>query len=154
MTDLRARKQGVPMFNTPTFLPQKSPFVPKLLLIIEPDLARGDMLIQTIRKETPYQAILATSMLDARHIFEHLKCDLCLLADSLLPMAEEFFQYLNTLAGYERIAIYFFTAAVLGEQPSLPNQPGSFERTRLLQAIQHLLNESGSISGAWRETRG
>lgn len=75
------------MFNTPTFLPQMSPFVPKLLLIIEPDLARGDMLIQTIRKETPYQAILATSMLDARHIFEHLKCDLCLLADSLLPMA-------------------------------------------------------------------
>lgn len=142
------------MFHTATLLPWKSPFVAKLLLIIEPDLALGGMLVQAIKKETPYQAILATSAFDARHILEHLKCDLCLLADSLLPLAEEFSRCLNTLPGYERIAIYFFPAAVLGEQSHLANQPGSFERARLLQTIQHLLNESGSSSSAWRDSCG
>lgn len=112
------------------------------------------MLVQRIRKETPYQAILASSVADARHILEHLTCDLCLLADSLLPMAQEFSTSLNTLVGYERIAVYFFPTALLKKQAHLPIQPGSFERDRLLQAIQRLLAESDSTSGAWRETGG
>lgn len=132
------------MFHAPAIIPRKSPFVPKLLLVIEPDLALGAMLVQSIRKETPYQAILAGSVADAHHILEHLKCDLCLLADSLLPMAQEFSTSLNTLAGYERIAVYFFPTALLKKQAHLSTQPGSFERDRLLQTIQHLLDASDS----------
>lgn len=139
------------MFNTPVLLPRKSPFVPKLLLVIESDLALGGMLIQTIRKETPYQAVLATSVVDAHRILQHLKCDLFLLAASLLPMAEELSTYLNTLPGYERIAVYLFPAA-LGEQANLTNQTRSFERARLLQTIQRLLDESGGNSGVWRDS--
>lgn len=140
------------MFNTPVFLPRKSPFVPKLLLVIEPDLALGDRLVQSIRKETPYQAILASGVADAHHILEHLKCDLCLLADSLLPLAEAFSTSLNTLAGYERIAVYFFPSAVLKKPAHSPNQTGSFERDRLLQTIERFLDESGSTSGAWKDS--
>lgn len=142
------------MFNTASFLPRKSPFVPKLLLVIEPDLVLGGMLVQAIRKETPYQAILATSMEDAHHLLEHLKCDLCLLAASLFSMAEEFSTRLNRLPGYERIAIYFFPTTVLKEQAHLPKQPGSFGRDRLFQTIEHLLNEKSSICGAWRGSCG
>jgi hypothetical protein len=135
------------MFTAPAIRPQKSPFVPKLLLVIEPDLALGNILVQSIRKETSYQAVLASSIADAHHVLEHLKCDLCLLADSLLLLAGEFSTSLNTLAGYERIAVYVFPAAVLREQVHLPNQPGSFERNRLFQTIRRLLDESGSTSG-------
>lgn len=131
------------MFTAPTILPRKSPFVSKLLLVIEPDLTLGDMLVQRIRKETPYQAVLASNIVDAHHILEHLKCDLCLLADSLSSLAGEFSISLNTLAGYERIAVYVFPVAVLRTQAHLPNQPGSFERVRLLQTIEYLLDESG-----------
>ena len=142
------------MFNTAAFLPGKSPFVPKLLLVIEPDLILGGMLVQALRKETPYQAILATSMVDAHHLLAHLRCHLCLLADSLSSMAEEFSTRLNLLPGYERIAIYFFPATVLKEPSHLTNQPGSFERDRLYQTIERLLNEQSSISGAWRRSCG
>lgn len=131
------------MFTAPAILPRKSPFVSKLLLVIEPDLVLGDMLVQRIRKETPYQAVLASSLVDAHHILEHLTCDLCLLADSLSSLAGEFSTSLNTLAGHERIAVYVFPAAAL----RTPAQPGSFECARLLQTIQYLLNESGSTSG-------
>lgn len=135
------------MFTAPATLPRKSPFVPKLLLVIEPDLALGAMLAQRIRKETPYQVINSGSIADAYHLLEHLKCDLCLLADSLLSLAGEFSTSLNTLAGYERMAVYFFPATVLRKQAHLPDQSGSFEYDRLLQTIQHVLDESGSVSG-------
>lgn len=139
------------MLDTPVPLLQKPPSVLKLLLIIESDRALGNMLVQTIKRETPYQAILATGIVEACHILEHLKCDLILLADSLLPLFEEFSTSLHTLPTCEKIAIYFFPATVLREQALLPNQAGAFERDRLLQTIQHLLNASGNTSSLWRE---
>lgn len=132
------------MFDVSAFDPLNSPFIPKLLLVIEPDRTTGGMLVQILHKETPYQAILAISIEDAYHILQHLKCDLFLLSDSLLPMSEEFSTFLNTLPGYEKIAVYFFPDTVLIKHSHLEKETRSFELDRLLQTIQHLLNGSGS----------
>ena len=137
-------QKEVLMFTTLAIDPRKSPFGPKLLLVIEPDQTLGGILVQTIRKETPYKVILAISIEDAYHILQHLKCDLVLLADSLLPVGEEFSTCLNTLPEYEKIAVYFFPDVVLRRKSHLTKEARSFELDRLLQTIHHLLNGSGN----------
>ena len=60
-------------------------FDKKLILIIEQDRTRGTQLVQTIRQEKAFQAILATSLAEAHTILSFFKCDFLLLTDDTFP---------------------------------------------------------------------
>lgn len=60
----------------------------KLIMVIEHDKQMGTRLVQMIRHETPFQAILATSLLQAHSILQHLACDFFLLADDTFPQED------------------------------------------------------------------
>lgn len=60
-------------------------FNKKLILVIEQDRALGTQIVQKIRQGQAFQAILATSLAEARAILSFLKCDFLLLADDTFP---------------------------------------------------------------------
>lgn len=61
------------------------PFSKKLIMVLEQDEQIGTRVVQLIRQETLFQAILARSLSEVRSILEHLKCDLLLLTDEAFP---------------------------------------------------------------------
>jgi CheY-like chemotaxis protein len=85
---------------------------PKLILVVEDDIDFGSALTQVIREETPYQAILATSGIEALNLIEHLKCDLFML-DYLLPSMNglELYDRLHATKGNEETPAFFLSAS-------------------------------------------
>lgn len=65
--------------------PARPRFDHKLIMIIEQDEGIGTRFVQLIRQETPFQAILATSLSQVRNILCHLICHLLLLTDPTFP---------------------------------------------------------------------
>ena len=63
------------MQERPSDLASSTRFPKKLIMVIEQDEEIGTQFVQLIRQETPYQAILATSLLHVRNILRHLTCD-------------------------------------------------------------------------------
>lgn len=57
-------------------------------MVLEQDEAIGTQFVHLIRQETPFRAILATSLEQVRSILVHLKCDLFLLIDPTFPEEE------------------------------------------------------------------
>jgi hypothetical protein len=57
----------------------------KLILVLEQDEEVGTQFVQLIRQATPFQAILATSVPQARTLLVQQKCDVVLLTDSTFP---------------------------------------------------------------------
>jgi hypothetical protein len=57
----------------------------KLILVLEQQTEVGERIVHLIRQGTPFQAILASSLLQAHTILLHLKCDVFLLTDDTLP---------------------------------------------------------------------
>lgn len=125
--------------NTSRSLSQKAPFWQRLILVIDADPTVGTTLMEVVKTETPYRALLATSIIDVQHVLQSCRCDLFLLADPLSPMSKEFSAYVSTLPGYEGTPIYFAPGSIpdQAKQYPLPNRP--FELDRLLQAVQNLL---------------
>ena len=66
-------------------------------MVLEQDEEIGSQFVQMIRQETPFQAILATSLFHVRTILAHLKCDLFLLTDN--PFPEDDLERLYLLPG-------------------------------------------------------
>jgi hypothetical protein len=66
------------MQEKPSALASSTRFTKKLIMVIEQDEEIGTKFVQLILQETPYQAILATSLQHVRTILHHLKCDVCL----------------------------------------------------------------------------
>lgn len=66
-------------------LASSTQFPNKLIMVMEQDEEIGTKFVQMIRQETPYQAILATSLQHARTILHHLKCDVFLLINDTFP---------------------------------------------------------------------
>lgn len=78
-----------PMVGTPEGSRLSSSRAPlQLIMVIEHDEQIGTRLVQMIRHETPFQAILATSLREAHSILQHLACDFFLLADDTFPQKE------------------------------------------------------------------
>ena len=70
-----------------SLLASATQFPKSLIMVIEQDHAIGTRIVQLIRQETPFQAILATSQQQAHSILHHLTCDFFLLVDD--PFLEE-----------------------------------------------------------------
>jgi hypothetical protein len=60
----------------------------KLIMVLEQDRQVGNQFVQVFRQETPFQAVLATSLSEARNLLGHLRCDLLLLTDGTFPEAD------------------------------------------------------------------
>lgn len=118
---------------------QMNLFQYRLILVLDADRTLGTRLVEFVKAETPYQALLATSIIDAHLVLQSFKCDLFLLADHLSPMSREFSEYVCTLPGYEGIPIYFSPIIVPNEGEHQTKQIRSFELDRLLQAMQNRL---------------
>ena len=54
-------------------------------MVIEQDHSIGTQFVQQIQQETPFRAILATSLQQVRSILGHLTCDVFLLTDDTFP---------------------------------------------------------------------
>lgn len=76
------------MKEYPTDHAISSPFSKKLIMVLEQDEQIGTHFVQLIRQETPFQAILARNLSEARNILAQLKCDLVLLTDETFPDEE------------------------------------------------------------------
>jgi CheY-like chemotaxis protein len=84
----------------------------KRILVVEDDITFGSILVQTIKEETPYEAILATTGMEALNIITHLKCDLFLL-DYLMPGMDglELYDRLHAVNGHEKTPAFFLSAS-------------------------------------------
>jgi len=117
----------------------------KLILVVEDDISFGSVLVQTIKEETPYQAILATTGMEALNIVSHLQCDLFLL-DYLLPSMNglELYDRLHAIPGQETTPAFFLSASTrlpheeLAKR-NLKSYTKLVELDELLQTIQTLL---------------
>jgi len=118
---------------------QMNPFRYRLILVLDADRTLGTRLMEFVKAETPYQALLATSIVDAYLVLQSFKCDLFLLADYLSPMSREFSEYVCTLPGYAGIPIYFSPIIVPDERQYRTKRIRPFELDRLLQAVQNRL---------------
>lgn len=78
-------KPGDPMQERSSALASSTQFTNNLIMVMEQDEEIGTKFVQMIRQETPYQAILATSLQHARTILHHLHCDVFLLINDTFP---------------------------------------------------------------------
>ena len=120
----------------------------KLILVVEDDISFGSVLVQTIKEETPYQAILATTGMEALNIVSHLQCDLFLL-DYLLPSMNglELYDRLHAIPGQEKTPAFFLSASTRLpheelEKRNLKSYTKLVELDELLQTIQTFLDQA------------
>ncbi|HLZ57510.1 MAG TPA: response regulator [Ktedonosporobacter sp.] len=124
----------------------------KLILVVEDDIPFGSVLVQTIKEETPYQAILATTGMEALNIVSHLHCDLFLL-DYLLPSMNglELYDRLHAVPGHEKTPAFFLSASTRLpyaelEKRNLKSFTKLVELDELLQTIQAFVGEERAES--------
>src|SRR5260370_4262600 len=85
----------------------------KVILVIEDDIALGQLLILTIQLETPYQALLASNGDEALQLVQGVKPDLILL-DYTLPGMNglEFYERIKAIPGREGVPVILLTASI------------------------------------------
>jgi CheY-like chemotaxis protein len=84
----------------------------KRVLVVEDDMDFGSVLVRMIQQETPYQALLATTGIEALNIVSHLYCDVFVL-DYHLPYMNglELYDRLHATAGQEATPALFLSAS-------------------------------------------
>jgi CheY-like chemotaxis protein len=115
----------------------------KCILVVEDDIPFGSTLLQAIKEETPYQAILATTGMEALNIVSHLKCDLFLL-DYLLPSMNglELYDRLHAVQGHEKTPAFFLSASTqLPHQELEKRHLKSFTKLVELDELLHTIQE-------------
>lgn len=121
------------MHESASQLPAPRQFPYKLIMVIEHDQVIGTQLVQLLWQETPFQAILATSLLHVRHLLLHLTCDVFLLADDTFSLEDlERFSLLS--AGVEPPALLNLT--FLSE---MYDRRSEADRKNLIKAVKLLL---------------
>jgi CheY-like chemotaxis protein len=118
------------------------------IFIVEDDADIGEFLVEALKQETPYQALLATDGFQALKMVRSLKPDLFVL-DYLLPsmnglelyerlQAEEELKHIPTLF----ISANFPTGELEKHRVYFLRKP--FELEELLQTIREIIRESNS----------
>jgi CheY-like chemotaxis protein len=94
------------------YSPEKRVSSLKRILVVEDDMDLGSVLVRMIQQETPYQALLATTGIEALNIISHLHCDAFLL-DYHLPYMNglELYDRLHATAGHEATPALFLSAS-------------------------------------------
>ncbi|GAC1366921.1 MAG: response regulator transcription factor [Ktedonobacteraceae bacterium] len=115
----------------------------KLILIVEDDASIGDVIVQAIQTETPYQATLVTDGFQALRIVRNIKPQLFVL-DYLLPSMNglELYDNLHATEGLEHIPALFMSANAPTselEKRRVYYIRKPFELDELLRGIEELL---------------
>lgn len=109
----------------------------KLIMVIEQDSLIGTQFVQQIQQETPFRAILATSLLQVRRLLGHLKCDVFLLTDDTFP--EEDLECLYLLPGGveppELINLIFLSGVY--DHQNETDRKSLIEAVKLLLCVHH-----------------
>lgn len=117
----------------------------KTILVVEDDADIGFFLVEAIKQETPYQALLATTGSQALTMVQSLKPDLFIL-DYVLPLMNGIELY-DTLAATEKlkdIPVIFMSANIPTDELSkrrvyFIRKP--FELEEMLETVKKLLAE-------------
>ncbi len=115
----------------------------RTILVVEDDPTVGDILLQIVRDETPYQALLARNGRQAREMIASIKPALLLL-DYHLPDTNgvDLYDHLHTIEGLEDVPALFVSGCVpLHEirKRNLTSLPKPFDLDELLHAIEQTM---------------
>ncbi len=125
---------------------QKDPTAVKTVFIVEDDEAIGELLVEAIQQETPYQAVLASDGFQALKMLQKVKPDVLIL-DYALPGMNglEFYDAIHELKALEYLPVLVVSAEatriqkeVKARQLSQLKKP--FDLTDLLEAIERLFS--------------
>jgi DNA-binding response OmpR family regulator len=125
---------------------QKDPTAVKTVFIVEDDQAIGELLVEAIQQETPYQAVLASDGFQALKMLQKVKPDVLIL-DYALPGMNglEFYDAIHELKALEYPPVLVVSAEaariqkeVKARQLSQLKKP--FDLTDLLEAIERLFS--------------
>ncbi len=125
---------------------QKNPTAVKTVFIVEDDQAIGELLVEAIQQETPYQAVLASDGFQALKMLPKVKPDVLIL-DYALPGMNglEFYDAIHELKALEYLPVLVVSAEatriqkeVKARQLSQLKKP--FDLTDLLEAIEQLFS--------------
>ncbi len=125
--------------------PQKQSAPSKVILIVEDEAAIGDMLVETISRETPHRAILVAESTRAFDVIKRIKPNLLLL-DYHLPRMNgvELYDQIHTIEGLEHLPAILMTAGVLQHdlrRRKIVGMSKPVEINKLLDLIEELLAE-------------
>ena len=117
----------------------------KTILVVEDDADIGFFLVEAIKQETPYQALLATTSFQALTMVQSLKPDLFIL-DYVLPLMNgiELYDKLAITEDLKGIPVIFMSAnapadELLKRRVYFIRKP--FELEEMLEAVKRLLTE-------------
>jgi len=125
---------------------QKNPTAGKTVFIVEDDEAIGELLVEAIQQETPYQAVLASNGFQALKMLRTVKPDVFILDYGLPGMnGLEFYDAIHAVKALERLPVLIVSAEaariqkeVKARQLSQLKKP--FDLTDLLEAIERLFS--------------
>jgi len=124
---------------------QKQPRTLKVILVVEDEAAIGDLLVETIARETPHRAILVADSTRAFNVIQRVKPNLVLL-DYHLPGMNgiELYDQLRAIEGLEDLSAILMTAGVLQHdmrRRKIVGMSKPVDINKLLDLIEELLAE-------------
>ena len=126
---------------------QKDPAVVKTVFIVEDDEAIGELLVEAIQQETPYQAVLASNGFQALKMLRTVKPDVFILDYGLPGMnGLEFYDAIHAVKALEHLPVLIVSAETTRIQKEakarqLSQLKKPFELTQLLEAIERLSSQ-------------
>ena len=125
---------------------QKDPTTVKTVFIVEDDEAIGELLVEAIQQETPYQAVLASDGFQALKMLQKVKPDVLIL-DYALPGMNglEFYDTIQAVNALKHLPVLLVSAQTARIQTEVKARHLSqlqkpFELTTLLETIEHLVS--------------
>ena len=125
---------------------QKEPTAGKTVFIVEDDEAIGELLVQAIQQETPYQAVLASNGFQALKMLRTVKPDVLILDYGLPGMnGLEFYDAIHAVKALEHLPVLIVSAEAARIQKEIKARQLSqlkkpFDLTDLLEAIERLFS--------------
>ena len=125
---------------------QKKPTAGKTVFIVEDDEAIGELLVEAIQQETPYQAVLASNGFQALKMLRTVKPDVLILDYGLPGMnGLEFYDAIHAVKALEHLPVLIVSAEAARIQKEIKARQLSqlkkpFDLTDLLEAIERLFS--------------
>ena len=126
---------------------QKNPTAGKTVFIVEDDEAIGELLVEAIQQETPYQAVLASNGFQALKMLRTVKPDVFILDYGLPGMnGLELYDTIHTVKALKHLPVLIVSAETGRIQKEikarqLPQLQKPFDLANLLQAIERLFSQ-------------